>query len=353
MIVGGLVAGQGQISLLALIAIVWACCLLGDAVSYEIGQRKGRAWLLKYGGAAADHREPARPGREAAHEPRRGDDHRRALPRVRAPADARSSPAPRGCRSGASSRTTCSPRARGRSSFCTLGFLFWRSIDKLTTYVSRGLFALGTLVVVIAGIVALIHLRRSPRRARRSATGSTSATTGPGWSVLARISRPVWHFVLQARPRRSPTSTRPLQLRAAHARQPRPGADDAARARRRRDVLVLPARRHRPQRGRAADRPLGARTSPTRLNMDMLVSLAKVVTHLGSSPVTGGARRGHRDLRGRPPAPDRGRLAGGGLADRVRARAHHQDRVRPRPPARGPRRDDQPGVSRRAIPRTP
>ena len=46
--------------------------------------------------------------------------------------------------------------------FCTLGFLFWRSIDQLTTYVSRGLFALGTLVVVIAGIVALIHLRRSP-----------------------------------------------------------------------------------------------------------------------------------------------------------------------------------------------
>ena len=46
--------------------------------------------------------------------------------------------------------------------FCTLGFLFWRSIDQLTTYVSRGLFAFGTLVVVIGGIVALIHLRRSP-----------------------------------------------------------------------------------------------------------------------------------------------------------------------------------------------
>ena len=41
MIVGGLVAGQGQISLLALIAIVWACCLLGDAVSYELGRRQG------------------------------------------------------------------------------------------------------------------------------------------------------------------------------------------------------------------------------------------------------------------------------------------------------------------------
>ena len=43
MIVGGLVAGQGQISLLALIAIVWACCVLGDLTSYELGRRKGRA----------------------------------------------------------------------------------------------------------------------------------------------------------------------------------------------------------------------------------------------------------------------------------------------------------------------
>ena len=49
MIVGGLVAGQGQISLLVLIAIVWTCCLLGDLTSYELGRRKGRGWLLKHG----------------------------------------------------------------------------------------------------------------------------------------------------------------------------------------------------------------------------------------------------------------------------------------------------------------
>ena len=49
MIVGGLVAGQGQISLLALIAIVWVCCVAGDVTSYELGRRKGRKWLLKYG----------------------------------------------------------------------------------------------------------------------------------------------------------------------------------------------------------------------------------------------------------------------------------------------------------------
>ena len=48
-IVGGLVAGQGEISLLALIAIVWTCCVLGDLTSYELGRRKGRGWLLKHG----------------------------------------------------------------------------------------------------------------------------------------------------------------------------------------------------------------------------------------------------------------------------------------------------------------
>ena len=48
-IVGGLVAGQGEISLLALIAIVWTCCVLGDLTSYELGRRKGRGWLLTHG----------------------------------------------------------------------------------------------------------------------------------------------------------------------------------------------------------------------------------------------------------------------------------------------------------------
>ena len=43
-IVGGLVAGQGQISLLALIAIVWACAVLGDVTSYELGRHLGRQW---------------------------------------------------------------------------------------------------------------------------------------------------------------------------------------------------------------------------------------------------------------------------------------------------------------------
>src|SRR4051812_46089890 len=49
-IVGGLVAGQGRISLLVLIGVVWGCAVLGDLASYALGRRLGRAWLVRHGG---------------------------------------------------------------------------------------------------------------------------------------------------------------------------------------------------------------------------------------------------------------------------------------------------------------
>ena len=41
-IAGGVIAGQGEIELLPLIGIVWACALLGDTTSFFIGRRLGR-----------------------------------------------------------------------------------------------------------------------------------------------------------------------------------------------------------------------------------------------------------------------------------------------------------------------
>ena len=65
-IVGGLVAGQGEISLLALIAIVWACCVAGDFTSYEIGRRLGRQWLLKHGARLQITEDRLRPSRRSS-----------------------------------------------------------------------------------------------------------------------------------------------------------------------------------------------------------------------------------------------------------------------------------------------
>ena len=65
-IVGGLVAGQGQISLLALIAIVWVCCLLGDLTRLRARPAEGPRLAAQARRAAEDHRGAPRPGREAA-----------------------------------------------------------------------------------------------------------------------------------------------------------------------------------------------------------------------------------------------------------------------------------------------
>lgn len=49
LIVGGVVAGQGRISLVTVIGIAWVCAVAGDCVSYELGRRKGRSFLLVHG----------------------------------------------------------------------------------------------------------------------------------------------------------------------------------------------------------------------------------------------------------------------------------------------------------------
>ena len=48
-IVGGVVAGQGQIDVVALIGLVWACCVAGDMTSFYLGRRLGRGFLEHHG----------------------------------------------------------------------------------------------------------------------------------------------------------------------------------------------------------------------------------------------------------------------------------------------------------------
>ena len=46
---GGAVAGQGDISLPLILAITWACAFAGDSVSFLLGARLGRGFLVKHG----------------------------------------------------------------------------------------------------------------------------------------------------------------------------------------------------------------------------------------------------------------------------------------------------------------
>src|SRR3954451_3682347 len=48
-LVGGLVAGQGKISIVVLIAIVWTAAVAGDVTSFFLGRRLGRDFMLRHG----------------------------------------------------------------------------------------------------------------------------------------------------------------------------------------------------------------------------------------------------------------------------------------------------------------
>jgi undecaprenyl-diphosphatase len=282
-IVGGLVAGQGEISLLVLIAIVWTCCVLGDLTAYELGRRKGRGWLVQYGGRLkiTDERLDqvekllTKHGAVMIVVGRFLGFVRPLLPFI----------------SGASKM----PRRRFLAydvlaaglwaiTFCVLGFVFWRSIDQLTTYVSRGAFALGTLVALIAGIVALIHLRRSPEARAKVRDWIDERDDRPGWSVLAKISRPVWHFLLKPAAAIADFAARfslerltpgnlGLELTTLLTLALVGGFSFFLLG----DVVLLEGE---PRIDRWAE------DVATSLRSEMLVDVAKVVTEIGSSPVT-------------------------------------------------------------------
>jgi undecaprenyl-diphosphatase len=165
-IVGGLVAGQGQISLLMLIAIVWACAVAGDVTSYYLGRRLGRDFLLRHG-------ERVKITEERLHRVETFFEKHggatilvgRFIGFVRALA-----PFVAG--------TSRMPLARflpydvlgagaWAATFSVLGFVFWMSFNQLTQWVSRGLAALTVLLALVGACWFGIRLAREPElRAR-------------------------------------------------------------------------------------------------------------------------------------------------------------------------------------------
>ena len=157
-IVGGVVAGQGEIDLIALIAIVWACAVAGDLTSYFLGRRLGRSFLVEHGA-----RVKITPDRLETVEDFFAKHGGKAiligrfvgLVRAIAPSLAGSS--------GMKLRRFVPYDVLGAglwaTTFCLLGFIFWRSLDQVLSIAKQGAFALGTVIAVVVGIVAVRWLR--------------------------------------------------------------------------------------------------------------------------------------------------------------------------------------------------
>ena len=193
-IVGGVVAGQGEISLSVLIAITWACAVAGDLASYTVGRRLGRAWLLRHG-ERLKITEARIEQVERFFEKRGGATiligRFIGFVRALAPFIAGTSRMP------LSRFLPYDVLGAGAwaATFATLGYVFWHSFDRLTTYVSRGLFAFSTVVVVAAAFVALVQLRRDPEKRRRVREWLEARRDRPGWRLVNRLAVPTWRLI--------------------------------------------------------------------------------------------------------------------------------------------------------------
>jgi membrane protein DedA with SNARE-associated domain/membrane-associated phospholipid phosphatase len=193
-IVGGVVAGQGQISLFVLIAITWTCAVAGDVASYTAGRKLGRAWLLRHGERVKITEDRLRRVEEFFE--RRGGitilvGRFIGFVRALAPFIAGASRMPL--------RRFLPYDVLGAgawaATFCTLGYVFWHSFDRLTQYVSRGLFAFGTVVAVIAALAGLVRVRRDPVTRERVRAWLERHEDRPVWRPLVRLAGPAWRLV--------------------------------------------------------------------------------------------------------------------------------------------------------------
>ena len=190
-IVGGVVAGQGQIDIVVLIALVWACAVAGDSTSFWLGRRLGRGFLLRH-------------GQRVRITEQRLDQVERFLER-------RGGPTilvgrfigfvrPLAPFVAAVSRM---PYRRfipydviaaglWSATFCLLGFVFWHSLDTVLSVAKKGALAFATVVGVVVGAVALYRFLRVPENRVRVQRWLDEQAERPGLRPIVRVLRPVW-----------------------------------------------------------------------------------------------------------------------------------------------------------------
>jgi membrane protein DedA with SNARE-associated domain/membrane-associated phospholipid phosphatase len=161
-IAGGVIAGQGEIDLVPLIGLVWICAVLGDTTSFYLGHRLGRGFLERHGPRVKITPERLRQvegyfGRHGGKTILVG--RFIGLVRALAPFIAGSS--------GVPYRRFIPFSIVGTglwaTTFCVLGYIFWRSFDRVAHIAGQAIFGFGITVGVIVGIVVAYRRRRAIR----------------------------------------------------------------------------------------------------------------------------------------------------------------------------------------------
>jgi membrane protein DedA with SNARE-associated domain/membrane-associated phospholipid phosphatase len=194
-IIGGVVAGQGEISIVALIGLTWLCCILGDTASFFIGKRLGRAFLVKHGPKVRIDEKTL--GKVESYFDRHGGKtvligRFIGLVRAVAPFVAGSS--------GMGYRQFLPFSIVGTglwaTTFSLLGFFFYRSFEKVANVAGQVTLVFGTLVAIIVGGVWAYRRLRDDEQRREFLAWLDKQGRRPLLRPVAAVVRPVWRRVI-------------------------------------------------------------------------------------------------------------------------------------------------------------
>jgi undecaprenyl-diphosphatase len=190
-ILGGFVAGQGEIDIVVLIGLVWAAAVAGDSASFLLGRRLGRDFLVRH-------------GRRVRITEERLDQVERFLARHGGPtivigryvglvralapfvAGASRLPFARFIPYDIVAAGTWA------AVFSLLGFVFWRSFDTVLDAAKKGAFAFATVIGLVVAAVALYRYLRVPANRARARAFLLEQAERPALRPLARVALPVY-----------------------------------------------------------------------------------------------------------------------------------------------------------------
>lgn len=185
-ILGGVIAGEGTISIVPLIGIVWLCAIAGDSTSFFIGHKVGRNFMLRHG-------PKVRITEERFHQVEDYFDRHggktivigRFLGFVRplAPFIA-----------GASRMTygrffpySVVGTGLWGTTFCLVGYVFWRSFGKASKIAGQATLGLGVVVVLVGGIWYAHRRLKDPAERERAER----------WVNSHRVTRWAWYWFVR------------------------------------------------------------------------------------------------------------------------------------------------------------
>jgi undecaprenyl-diphosphatase len=195
-IFGGVLAGEGTLSIWLLIGIVWVSIVIGDSIGFMLGRRLGRGFAERHGHRVRLTEDRLR--KVDAYFARHGGKtifFGRWLGFVRP-----LMPFTAGTSGMAYKQflpyDVLSAGLFG-SFFCMLGFIFWRSFEQVASTAGKGAIAFGVLLALVVGGMFTFKRLRDPAQRRRLADFFERLGRKPVLRPVAAVLRALWRVALR------------------------------------------------------------------------------------------------------------------------------------------------------------